>query len=190
MYDLPKTVDLGGKAFRIRYDFRAILDIICALNDPDLNETEKAIVALKIFYIDWEDIEDMQEALNKCFDFIDAEEKDAPKKCNSAKLVDWEKDAPRIIPPINRILGYETRAVDYDWTNNTGGVHWYTFLGAYMEIGDCLFAQIVRIRDKINRGKKLEKEEREWFNRNRHMVEIREKMSQEEDEFLESIFGK
>ena len=33
-YGLPKSVEIGGTKFEIRYDFRVILEIFEALNDP------------------------------------------------------------------------------------------------------------------------------------------------------------
>ena len=33
-YGLPKSVEICGSEFEIRYDFRVILDIFEALNDP------------------------------------------------------------------------------------------------------------------------------------------------------------
>ena len=47
-------------------------------------------------------------------------------------------------PSANRVLGQEVRAAKY--------MHWWTFLAAYQEIGECTFAQIVRIRDRLARG--------------------------------------
>lgn len=72
-------------------------------------------------------------------------------------------------------------AYSYDAETNTGGVHWWTFLGAYNNLGDCTFAQVVRIRDKKARGKTLEKDEREWYRRNSDLVNIKNKLSQEEE---------
>lgn len=186
MFDLPKSVDVCGDEIPVRYDFRAVLDIICALNDPELTDGEKAMVAMSIFYTDIDRIKNPEEALKRMFVFINGGENDTGSS-NGTQLVDWEKDAPRIIPAVNKVLGYETRAVEYDRENNTGGVHWYTFLGAYMEIGDCLFAQVVRIRDKIKRHKKLEKEEREWYRKNRNIVDMKKRLTSEEEKMLESI---
>lgn len=73
------------------------------------------------------------------------------------------------------------RWTSYDAETNTGGVHWWTFLGAYNDLGDCTFAQVVRIRDKKTRGKTLEKDEREWYRRNSDLVNIKNKLSQEEE---------
>lgn len=188
MFDLPKSVEISGEEIPIRYDFRSILDILCAVNDPELSEEEKTWVALSIFYPDIEMIGDFEEAVKQMLLFINGGE-EYLSQSKDPQLVDWEKDAPRIIPAVNKVLGYETRAVEYDRENNTGGVHWYTFLGAYMEIGDCLFAQVVRIRDKIRRHKKLEKDEREWYRKNRNIVDCKKKLTDEEDAFLRSVFG-
>lgn len=186
MFDLPKSVQIAGEMIPVRYDFRSILDILCAVNDPELTEEDKTVVALSIFYPDIDRIEDLEEAVKQLLLFINGGEEDVSRS-NDPQLVDWEKDAPRIIPAVNKVLGYETRAVEYDRENNAGGVHWYTFLGAYMEIGDCLFAQVVRIRDKIRRNKKLEKDEREWYRKNRHLVDIKTKLTSDEERFLESL---
>lgn len=86
-----------------------------------------------------------------------------------------------ILPPINRVFGQDIRGIPYDAETNTGGVHWWTFLGAYNDLGDCTFAQVVRIRDKKARGKTLEKDEREWYRRNSDLVNIKNKLSQEEE---------
>ena len=34
-YGLPKSVDIDGQEFAIRYDYRVILDIFEAMNDPE-----------------------------------------------------------------------------------------------------------------------------------------------------------
>lgn len=184
-YDLPKSVEIDGKDFAIRYDFRVILDIIEALNDPELSDAEKAFVAVQIFYPDWDQIKDYPAAIKECYKFINGGEEEPTQTKKNPRLVNWKMDAPRIIPAVNRVLGVETRGVEYDREKNTGGVHWFTFLGGYMEIGDCLFAQIVRIRDKLNKGKKLDKQEREWLKNNRHLVVQKQEFTQAEKELME-----
>jgi hypothetical protein len=69
--------------------------------------------------------------------------------------------------------------------NNTGGLHWWTFLAAYMEMGgDCLMSQIVHIRDKQAHGKPLDKQERQWLRRNRNLVELRPKFTSAEEDLI------
>lgn len=155
-YGLPKSVMVGGEEFAIRYDYRVILDIFEAMNDPDLSEEDRALAVLQMFYPEWEALSDFDEAIHECMIFINGG-KDQPEGRKAPNLVDWEQDYPYIVAPINRVLGYEARAVDYDPNENSGGLHWWTFLAAYYEIGDCLFAQIVRIREKKAKGKPLDK---------------------------------
>ena len=182
-FDLPKTVEIDGKTYDIRYDFRVILEILVMLNDPDLSNEDKAEALIDMFYCQPESVPNAKAAVDACFSFIDTESHRPQKK--SPRLTDWKQDYEYIIAPVNRVLGYEARAVRYDVDTNTGGVHWWTFLAAYMEIGsDCLFSQIVSIRDKQARGKKLEKHEREWLKRNGDLVKIKTEYSSSENDLI------
>lgn len=180
---LPKTIEIDGEEFDIRYDFRVIIEILIMLTDPDLSNDDKAEALITMFYLEPERIRNTKEAVDAAYRFIDANSDRKTQK--GERLTDWEQDFDYIVSPINRILGYECRAVDYDVDRNTGGVHWWTFMAAYMEIGgDCLFSQIVSIRDKLARKKKLEKYEREWLRRNADLVNIKTKYTSTEDEIL------
>lgn len=165
-YSLPTSLTLGGEEYEIRSDFRAVLDICAALNDPELSPAEQAEVALTIFYPDVEEIpaDLIPEALKRCFDFIACGEENSKRR--SPKLMDWEQDFKHIVPAVNRVLGQEIRALPY--------LHWWTFIGAYNEIGDCLFAQIVNIRSKKAHGKRLDKFEQEWYRVNRRLVDFKQ----------------
>lgn len=183
---LPKNVEIDGTEYEIRYDFRVILEIIVMLSDPELNNNEKAEALLTMFYLEPETIKDPKAAVEACFRFIDgnSDRKPAPK---GKRLIDWEQDFNHIIAPVNHILGYDARNVSYDPEDNTGGLHWWTFLGAFMEIGsDSLFSQIVSIRDKQAHGKKLDKHEREWLRRNTDLVTIKNRYSMAENELVDA----
>ena len=175
-YGLPTSVEIDGEDVPIRSDFRAILDIIGAMNDPDLDDYDKTEVVMAIFYPDHSGIKDWDKAMARCFEFIDCGKPSTNKK-NSPRLIDWEQDFDHIIAPINRVLGYESRAVDY--------LHWWTFMAAYTEIGgDCVISQVISLRDKLKRGKKLEKYEREWYRRNREIVDMQTHYSEEQEDIL------
>lgn len=182
-YNLPKSVEIDGESYAIRYDFRVILEIMTMLQDTDLSGSDKTEALISMFYVNPEPIENYNAAIEACFNFIDANSKRTKK--NSPRLTDWEQDFDYIIAPVNRVLGFESRAVEYDPIENTGGLHWWTFLSAYMEIGgDCLFSQIVSIRDKQARKKKLEKHEREWLKRNGDLVRLKQHYSEAEEELI------
>ena len=181
-FSLPKSVEIDGEEYAIRYDFRVILEIIIMLQDSDLTGADKTQALMDMFFVD-EQPEDVEKAVEACFRFID-NNSDRPKK-KQPRLTDWEQDFEYIIAPVNRVLGFESRAVEYDPFANTGGLHWWTFLSAYMEIGgDCLFAQIVSIRDKQAHKKKLEKHEREWLRRNGDLVRLKQKYSDSEEQLI------
>lgn len=186
MWELPVSVEIDGAQHAIRTDFRVILEIIQMLSDTDLSDADKAEGILQIFYLHPEEIRDEKAAVIQCFRFIDGGHSDRPQK-KSPRLVDWEQDYEYIIAPVNRVLGYEARGIVYNRETNEGGVHWWTFLSAYMEIGgDCTFAQIVAIRDKRARGKNLEKWEREWFRRNVDIVELHTKYTESENDLIKA----
>ena len=85
----------------------------------------------------------------------------------------------------DKVLGYSCRRCDY--------LHWWEFLGAFYGIGDGLFAQVVNIRSKRAKGKKLEKSELEFARENDKLIKIRAPESAEdraEKERLLEILGR
>ncbi len=72
---------------------------------------------------------DWQEASRKACEFIDCGIKNDGKP--RPRIMDWEQDAPIIIPAVNKVNNAEVRATDY--------MHWWTFFGLYMEIGESTF---------------------------------------------------
>ena len=188
-WEFPTSLNIGGVDYEIRTDYRAVLDLLTALNDPDLTDTDPQITAymqsrviLEIMYPDCDNIpaEHIQEALDKVSEFIDMGISDDRKK---PKTMDWEQDAPILIPAINKVLNTEIRAVQY--------MHWWTFLGAYMEIGESLFSNIIHIRQKKAKGKKLEKWEQDFYKENKSLIDFKQKdqRSSEEKEELRDYFG-
>lgn len=188
-WEFPTSVIIGNADFEIRTDYRVVLDLLSALNNPELTDSNKEINAymqsrliLEIMYPDYQLIpqSNIQEAIDRVAEFIDMGLGDDSKK---PKMMDWEQDAAIIIPSINKVLNKEIRAEKY--------IHWWTFLGAYMEIGEGLFSNIIHIRQKKLKGKKLEKWEQEFYKENKHLIDFqqREKRSNEEKEMLRDYFG-
>ena len=173
-YTLPKCLEVNGTEYGIRWDFRAALDICAALSDPELDDSERALAALICLYPDFDEMpaEDWEPALRACFWFLNGGQEDRPNRPNR-KLMDWEQDFPLIVGPVNRILGADVRGMEQ--------LHWWTFLAAYMEIGDCMFAQVVAIRSKRQKGQKLSKEDRAFYRENQDLVELRTRYTEEEE---------
>ena len=183
IYGLPTTVDVCGKTYNIRTDFRTILEIIGVLNDVELSDQERAALVLIGFYPDIEKMPEKHrsEAIRRCFWFINGGQDQDPNEPKQPQLMDWSQDYPYIIAPVNRVLGHDARSDEY--------LHWWTFLAAYMEIGECTFAQIVHIRDMQKRGKPLDKSDRAWYNKNRNIVDLKHKYTDAETELLKKWGG-
>lgn len=167
MWELPKTIDLGGKAYPIRWQCWAVLDVLTAYNDPELSGDEKTEIMLRIIYPDFHKIpsELLEDAVSKACDFIDCGQKEdsSPKP----RVMDWSQDAGIIIPAINKAAGMEVRSVP--------DLHWWTFWGYFMSIGESLFSTVIHIRKKKQRGKELDKWEKEFYQENRKMIDLRTK---------------
>ena len=181
IWDLPIAVEIDGKSHPIRNkcDYRVVLDVICALNDNELTDEEKVKCALFIFYEDISAIYDFDTAIKEMFRIINGGEEQEENQEQKPSLMDWQHDFSQFAPPISRVLGYDVRTPD-KYT------HWYSFLGGYMEIGECTFSTIVSIRSKRAKGKKLDKWEEEYLREHRKMVELPKKLTAEEEEFLNS----
>lgn len=175
-FSLPKTLSVAGEETPIRWECRDILTVLSAASDPELTQAEKALAALVIFYPQVESIprEALPEAAEQMNRFIDGGQQ--PQSQTGPRLMDWEQDFPWIIAPVNRVLGRDVR--------EETPLHWWTFLSAYYEIGDCLFAQIVRIRDAMARGKKLDKEDRAWARRNADLIRLETRYTEAENDLL------
>lgn len=191
-WELPTSLEVGGKEYAIRTDYRVILDILAAMNDPEIFESgmtedekkiEQTMTMLQILYIDFDSIppKDYQEAAEKAVDFIDCGIKgdDKPKP----RTMDWEQDAPIIAPEVSKVAGRDIRV---------GETHWWEFFGYYLGIGEGVFNTIVSIREKRRKGKKLEKWEKEFYQSNKSLVDLKSKKierSEEEKEALRELFG-
>lgn len=160
---LPKTLNINGKNYRIRSDFRVALNIFEAMEDEYLSDKQKAYVCLKSLFYDDIASEDIQEAIEKAYWFLDGG--DMPKvKSDGVKSFDWKQDEPILFPAVNKVAGYETRACKY--------LHWWTFLGFFNEIGEGLFSTVMSIRQKRLNGKKLEKWEKEIYRTHKDMINL------------------
>lgn len=180
MYNLPTTVTINDKEYNIREkgDFRIIIKIIEICQDLDLTGQERSIAALTVFYEDvqhYEDIfilfDDVQEAIDAMMAFISCNDDEDIGYKTKAKVIDWVQDEKLIIAELNKVAGKELRSEPY--------VHWWTLIGYFMTIEEGSLSMIVGIRDKIARGKKLEKHEREFKQQNPHYFKWKNKSTQE-----------
>ena len=175
---LPQTLKINGSEYKIRSDYRDILQIIAAFGDKELTDEEKAYVCMRRLFVAMNTIPkaDYVDAYKAAIDFIECHISD---KKPSPKVVNWEKDEQLIFPAINKVAGMEVRAVPY--------MHWWTFLAYFDEIGEGIFSFVVGIRKKQRSSKKLEKHEQQFYRENKELVDIHRKLSKEEQQFADYI---
>lgn len=179
-WTLPKTLNVGGKDYSIRYQYHAVLTVLSAYSDPELEPDEKQEIMLTIIFQNASEIpiEHIAEAIRKASEFIDCGQKDDGKP--KPRVMDWNQDAEIIIPAINKVAGMEVRA--------NPDLHWWTFWGYFLSIGDSLFSNVIHIRRKKKSGKKLDKWEEEFYRENKTMVDLRapetEEIKAEKDSIL------
>lgn len=178
-YELPRELQVGERRYRIRADCWSVLDILIAMNDPELSRQSKGIVMLKILFPDYREIPISlwEEACEKACAFIDCGQKGDERR--HPRTVDWEQDAALIIAGVNAVARGEVRDQPH--------LHWWTFFGYFMEIREGLFAAVASIRQKKAKHKKLEKWERDFYRENKELIDFQKKESQEERRRKENL---
>lgn len=183
-WELPTSLNVCGAEYVIRSDFRAILDILKYFSDPEYEPDEKWEICLDILYEDYGQMPPRHkgDAIRQALWFIDM---GMDKEGNRQKphTMDWEQDSPLILPAVNKVMGGEVRSMKY--------LHWWTFLGAYMEIGESLFTQVLNIRQKKAAHKHLEKWENKFYADNKKLCDLKKKYTEAEkaeQERLKALF--
>lgn len=180
---LPLALDVGGKRYDIRADFRSVLRIVAAFADDELTTEEKIYVCLRQMYKDFDKIPTAQyaEAYKQAVWFISCGQE--PSEKPSPRVVDWGKDEQLIFPAVNKVAGQEVRAVPF--------FHWWTFMGCFQSIDrEDTYGYILMLRQKKAKGKKLEKWEQEYWNNNREICDLNGSTSsgQEAENALAEIY--
>ena len=166
MFEIPVVLQVGEQSLTIRNkgDYRMVLDCFSALNDIELTKEERVYCCLIIFYEEFNDITDLMkfpwlnEAVQKMYWFFNCGDDKGIGANKHRKLIDWDGDSQLIASAINNVANTEIRLAEY--------IHWWTFMGYYLAIGESPLATIVGIRSKIVEGKKLEKYENKFRNDN------------------------
>ena len=181
LWRLPESVTCGGVSYAIRTDFRDVLRVLNHFDDPNFLNEEKWEICIRIMVPDWRTVpaEKLPELASALQEFIDMGMKE--EGVRKPVVMNWQQDAALIIPGINKVIGKEVRSVPY--------MHWWTFLGAYMEMGEGLYSEVVNIREKRALGKKLEKHEREFYQKNKSLIDLKKRYSDEDLEEQERLLA-
>ena len=167
---LPQTLDVNGREYKIRSDFRSVLRIIAAFSDDELTTEEKVYVCLRQLYEGFTQMPpaDYTQAYEKAMWFLNCGAE--PKEKNGPKVVDWNHDEQLIFPAVNKVAGQEVRLTQY--------MHWWTFMGFFQSIDrEDTYGYVLMLRQKRAKGKQLEKHEQEFWNNNRDICDLHKEAS-------------
>lgn len=181
-WGLPVQTKIQDRVYDLQADFRDVLEVIGWLQNPELPEFIRWQVALGLFYKQDVAPEHSREAMAYLGWFLTGGNPEGDKP--GPKLLDWEQDAAAIISDVNKTAGQEIRALPF--------LHWWTFLSWFHGIGEGQVSALVSIRDKLQRGKKLEGWEKEFYRQNRDRIQLKKKYSPQEllqRQRLEQLLG-
>ena len=177
---LPDSIYVDGREIKIKNtDFRNALVIVQAVNDTDLTDYEKCLVMVdRLIGVDNIPYCKGDEVAKECRIWMDGGV-DYSEKAEKPQLISWEQDEQMIFSAVNKVYGRETRNEKY--------LHWWSFLGLFNEISEGLFSTVLAIRQKRAKGKKLDQLEREFYAENRDIIDIRPRLSAEEQAELDAL---
>ncbi len=194
MYRLPTSITTkDGKQYAITNngDYRVVLECFEAMADTELSEDERVLASLLIFYNEFGDYDDLSELDNDTitelaqamFEFFNCNQPEGVGCNTNRKLIDWEEDEHIIVAAINNVAKTEIRSLDY--------LHWFTFMGYYLSVGESVLSTVVSIRDKIVKGKKLEDYEKKFKQDNPQYFNWNSKTADElaMDEYVRSLWN-
>ncbi len=171
---LPQSLTISDKEYGISSDYRIALLIFEAFDDLELSEYEKTAIMLNCLFDKPEEIPlaDYQEACEQAAWFLDGGKNYEEKQSAKEKIISWSQDEQMVFAAVNKIANCEIRQKDY--------LHWWTFLGYFSEMGECLLNTVISIRKKRNQGKALDKTEQEFYQKNKELIDIKKKYSEAE----------
>ena len=170
-FENPKTLNINGVDYKIRTDYRDILTIIEAFEDKRLLRREKIEVMITILFEEEPPL--IEETFEKSYMFLDVDieglcgykrnKKSDANNNTETKLYSFVKDWQLIVAAMNKYFGTSIREIEY--------LHWFDFIAAFNNLGECSFNSVVDLRRRKKQGK-LDKEEKQYFYKNREWLDL------------------
>ena len=178
MLTLPNSIKLGEKEYSIRSDYRAGIRLMQMFEDPELTDSEKLFIAMKVIFKNavipgvY-----LQEALEKTVWFLNGGEPNQTSSSGSQRrLYSWNHDLRFTIAVVDRSVGFSVRGKAF--------FHWWDFLSAFSEVGESSFTTIVSQRLLKQKGKQTESDI-DWWAENADIAELKIQRSKEEQDAVD-----
>ena len=83
---LQNEIEISGRLYPVRTDFRTILEIFVMLDDPDLTDADKTEALLRMFYVNLP--RDAEAAVQAFTNFVDPRQAAKTPATHSTRLID------------------------------------------------------------------------------------------------------
>lgn len=177
---LPTSFLLQGREYAINADFRPCVNIMRMFERTDLTDSEKIECMVEIFYKDTIPYRLVPEAAQKAVWFLNLGDESIDKKQGFplGRLFSWEQDLKFIISAVDKSAGFSIRSREF--------YHFWEFMSAFFESGECVFSTIVHQR-KLKRTGKQTKADKEWWAENKDIAELKVELTADEQEVLDAF---
>lgn len=177
---LPTSFLLQGREYAINADFRPCVNIMRMFERTDLTDSEKIECMVEIFYKDTIPYRLVPEAAQKAVWFLNLGDESIDKKQGLplGRLFSWEQDLKFIISAVDKSAGFSIRSREF--------YHFWEFMSAFFESGECVFNTIVHQR-KLKRTGKQTKADKEWWVENKDIAELKIELTADEQEVLDAF---
>lgn len=174
---IPTSLTVKGRDFAINADFRPCVNIMRIFERNDLTDSEKIECMVGILYKDEVPRRYLVDAAQEAVWFLNLGE-DVQGKGNRGvgRLFSWEQDLKFIISAVDKSAGFSIRSKEF--------YHFWEFMSAFFESGECVFNTLVHQR-KLKKTGKQTKADKEWWAENREIAELKMTLTQDEQEVLD-----
>lgn len=176
---LPTSLMVQGCEYAINADFRPCVNIMRMFERNDLSDREKIQCMVGILYVDEIPMQLMNEAAQQAVWFLNlGDEETSGSSKTPMRLFSWEQDLKFIISAVDKSAGFSTRSKEF--------YHFWEFMSAFMESGECVFNTIVHQR-KLKRTGKQTKADKEWWAENKDIAELKVEFTDDEKAILDEF---
>lgn len=175
---LPSSLLVQGQQLAINADWRPCVNIMRMFERTDLSDSEKIMCMVGILYVD--EIPDslLVEAAEQAVWFLNLGEEGTGKGKTTGRLFSWEQDLKYIISAVDKSAGFSIRSKDF--------YHFWEFMSAFFESGECVFNTLVHQR-KLKKTGKQSKADKEWWIENKDIAELKVELTSDEKEVLDAF---
>jgi hypothetical protein len=149
--ELPESLEVDGKSYRINSDFRACLLIMMAFEDNELTMQEKQYILLNNLFAK-EMPSNLEGAIQAALQFLNGKSGSdgETEERTSPRLYSLSHDANFIYAAFKQTHGIDLQ---------TDKLHWWKFLALFMDLGsETTFCSLVSLRKRIKTGKATKEE--------------------------------